>query len=246
MRRRRQANAPRRPAGWINVLLILLSLSPLALGEAYLRSIGYGYDHRLLRPADGGDRVELNVEAYRRYFPANELVSKSRIPNLFKRDVSFGKRKAANVFRVFCFGGSTTAGDFAHRNFPELLGEMLSRVVRGRDIEVINLGITTINSYQVAEFVAEAVEFDPDLFVVYTGHNEIYGPLGVASSAPGSASYWLTSAFLLLQQFKVFQLLQQLFIDLTDRTSDEDKTDSLFRTMVESPLAPASPLRATS
>ena len=47
-----------------------------------------------------------------------------------------------------------------------------------RDVEVVNLGITSIASFAVAQVVEDALVLSPDLVVVYTGHNEFYGLYG--------------------------------------------------------------------
>ena len=49
---------------------------------------------------------------------------------------------------------------------------------RSREVEVVNLGITSIASFAVAQVVEDALVLSPDLVVVYTGHNEFYGLYG--------------------------------------------------------------------
>jgi hypothetical protein len=166
----------------INLLLICLSLSPLAVFELYLRARDHGYVDRLFLLNNEAGRYELNREIYQKYFPVDPLVKNSNIPKLFK-ERSFKAIKSDNDFRIFCLGGSTTVGDVSSNRFPDLLSKILERSGVNRDVEVINLGITTINSYQVADFVAEIINYEPDLLILYMGHNEIYGPLGVASGS---------------------------------------------------------------
>lgn len=227
----------------INLLLVCLSLSPLAVLELYLRSIDYGYVDKLFILNKDTAKYELNSPLYQKYFPVDPLVKKSRISSLFKIKRSFNAKKGDNEFRIFCLGGSTTEGAFSDANFPELLSELLSRSEVNRNVEVINLGVTTLNSYQVADFVSEIVDYKPDLLIVYTGHNEIYGPLGVASSSQIGSSYKLTTTVLYLQRFKLFQLLQNVYLSLLDIDTDEDRTGALFQVMAKSEVPPHSPLR---
>ena len=56
---------------------------------------------------------------------------------------------------------------------------MLQDALPDRTVEVFNLGITSIASFAVAQVVADALVLEPDLVVVYTGHNEFYGIYGV-------------------------------------------------------------------
>jgi tetratricopeptide (TPR) repeat protein len=187
----------------------------------------------------------LNRQLYQKYFPSDPLVENSRLPELLP-EMSFAAQKDADVFRIFCLGGSTTRGDFSDNRFPDLLSEMLSQSGVGKKVEVFNLGITTFNSYQVADFVEEIVDYAPDLLIIYMGHNEIYGPLGVASSSQISSSYQLTKTVLLLQRFKTFQLLQNQYLKLLDIDTEEDRQGTLFKVMAKSRVEPFSSLKEKS
>lgn len=95
----------------------------------------------------------------------------------------FAAEKPANGVRIFVLGESTTAGFpySAQGSFANLLRLRLEPHLAGRPLEVVNCGITALNSYAVAEFVEELAPHEPDLYVVYLGHNEFYGALGPAS-----------------------------------------------------------------
>ena len=86
----------------------------------------------------------------------------------------FPKHKPDDVTRVFCLGGSTTFGrPFDDRtSFVGWLRELLPLVENGRNWEVINAGGISYASYRVAAVMDELVKYSPDLFVIYTGHNE--------------------------------------------------------------------------
>ena len=230
---------------FINLLLVFLSLTPLVVLEIYLRVIDYGYEDRLFVLDQAAGDYVLNRPLYQKYFPADPLVKNSRLPELLP-ETSFAAKKGEGVFRVFCLGGSTTRGDFSDNRFPDLLAEMLVRSEVDKKVEVFNLGITTFNSYQVADFVAELVDYAPDLFIIYMGHNEIYGPLGVASSSQISSLYLLTDTVLYLQRFKTFQLLQNYYLKLQDIDRDAERQGALFKMIAKSSVEPFSPLREKS
>jgi tetratricopeptide (TPR) repeat protein len=80
-----------------------------------------------------------------------------------------------------------------------------------RSIEVINLGLTATNSYTVNDLAAEVVALEPDLLLVYDGHNEFYGALGAASQESGGGARWLIKAYLRLVHFRTFLLLRDLY-----------------------------------
>ena len=86
----------------------------------------------------------------------------------------FPVRKPNGAYRIFCVGGSTTYGrpygDVT--SFCGWLREFLTAAEPERRWEVINAGGISYASYRVAVLMEELVRYDPDLFVVYSGHNE--------------------------------------------------------------------------
>ena len=86
----------------------------------------------------------------------------------------FPVEKASGVTRIFCLGGSTTYGrPYDDRtSFCGWLREFLPAVEPGREWEVINAGGISYASYRVERLMEELVDYEPDLFVIYTGHNE--------------------------------------------------------------------------
>ena len=86
----------------------------------------------------------------------------------------FPRRKPPGTYRIFCLGGSTTYGrpydDVT--SFPGWLRELLPVADPTKKWEVINAGGISYASYRVAAVMEEVAQFQPDLFIVYTGHNE--------------------------------------------------------------------------
>jgi len=76
--------------------------------------------------------------------------------------------------RIFCVGGSTTFGRPYDdtTSFCGWLRELLSVADPSRDWEVINAGGVSYASYRVALLMEELIDYEPDIFVVYSGHNE--------------------------------------------------------------------------
>ncbi len=86
----------------------------------------------------------------------------------------FPREKAPGTRRVFCLGGSTTYGhpyDDAV-SFSAWLRELLPSATNNTRWEVINCGGISYASYRVAALMEELTAYEPDLFIVYTGHNE--------------------------------------------------------------------------
>jgi len=87
---------------------------------------------------------------------------------------SFPANKPGGVTRVFCIGGSTTYGrPYDDRtSFCGWLRLFLPAVDPTRSWEVINAGGISYASYRVARLMEELEDYEPDLFIVYSGHNE--------------------------------------------------------------------------
>jgi len=86
----------------------------------------------------------------------------------------FLKQKPPGARRVFCMGGSTTFGRpyDDHTSFAGWLRELLPELCPKAAWEVINAGGISYASYRVAALIKELARYEPDLFIVYTGHNE--------------------------------------------------------------------------
>jgi lysophospholipase L1-like esterase len=91
------------------------------------------------------------------------------------RPARFSARKPEGGLRVFALGGSTTFGLYvgSEQAFPAQLEGRLRARFPDREVEVINLGCPGWASDRVANVLDAVLEFEPDLVLVYTGHNEM-------------------------------------------------------------------------
>ncbi|MCB9504415.1 MAG: hypothetical protein H6696_21015, partial [Deferribacteres bacterium] len=125
---------------------------------------------------------------------------------------TFSVHKTASTFRIFCLGGSTTAGfPFdCQVSFPQQLRYILQHSYPRYRFEVINLGISAVNSYTVVDLLPDILDLQPDLILIYMGHNEFYGAYGSASSfaLPGSDQF--IRLYLNLQKLHTTQLLKRV------------------------------------
>lgn len=93
--------------------------------------------------------------------------------NLFNHQ-QFPADKAKGVCRIFCMGGSTTYGRPYDdtTSFAGWLREFLPTADPSHTWEVVNAGGISYASYRVAMLMEELTQYEPDLFIVYCGHNE--------------------------------------------------------------------------
>jgi tetratricopeptide (TPR) repeat protein len=87
---------------------------------------------------------------------------------------SFRRDKPPGGYRVFCLGGSTTYGRpyDDKTSFAGFLRAFLPEMDPSRKWEVVNAGGISYASYRIELLTRELAQYQPDLFVIYTGHNE--------------------------------------------------------------------------
>ena len=159
---------------------MLAPLLVLGLAEITLRGLGYGGYQSIIReigPTPQGTLVITEQAGPRGFFFAN------RERPGYNEQYSFYAPKPDDTVRVVLVGGSAIKGFPQTRVFAvsSFLQEMLSDCWPDRSVEVINLGTTAVASFPVTRFLNQVLDYEPDLVVVYTGHNEFYGAYGVAS-----------------------------------------------------------------
>jgi len=107
--------------------------------------------------------------------PAGEarmVTAKNKLKHFNQQE--FAREKAAGTRRIFCVGGSTTFGRPYKdaTSFCGWLAEMLPEADPSHPWELVNAGGISYASYRVARVMEELADFEPDLFIVYTGQNE--------------------------------------------------------------------------
>ncbi|MBN1479648.1 tetratricopeptide repeat protein [candidate division KSB1 bacterium] len=124
----------------------------------------------------------------------------------------FLKEKPENGYRIFALGGSTTAGFPYGYNlmFPRILNYRLSEIFPEHHIEVVNTAMSAVNSYTLYDFMDEILAQKPDAVLIYAGHNEFYGALGVGSLESLGRNPKLIYLYLKLQRLKIFLLVRNV------------------------------------
>jgi lysophospholipase L1-like esterase len=191
---------------WLfRTIAIALPFALLLLLEGALRLFHYGYDTSLFIEAPGNsDYLVFNPAASRRYFTDQlNATTGNREP--------FRKVKEPGTMRLFVLGESTTIGYpyFHNGSFHRWLQYRLMREFPDKKMEIINISLTAVNSYTVLGFARELIHYEPDAVLIYAGHNEYYGALGVGSTNKLGGNPVLVNTLLWLRQFRVVQLFAQ-------------------------------------
>ncbi len=188
------------------VVAVLLPFVVLATLELALRLTGVAAREPLFVPVEGFEdwRVQ-NERVAARYFPAD-----SRLPTGLS-DVFRPGAPADSTLRIVVQGGSSAAGYpyFYGAAFSRMLELLLENAVPAGRVEVINTGLSAVNSYTLLDFAPEIVALRPHAVLIYAGHNEFYGVLGVGSSQTLGRSPALVNLYLDLQRLRSVRLLER-------------------------------------
>jgi len=154
--------------------LVVVPLLLLVTIEIGLRLAGYGFDPALFKKITiGGEPYYVNNESFSlRFFP----------PQLARGlgPIRMPTHKAAGTYRIL--GESAAVGDpepayGAGRYLEALLGERYP----GTHFEIINTGITAIDSHVILPIARDCARHEGDLWIIYMGNNEMVGPFGAAT-----------------------------------------------------------------
>ncbi len=212
---------------------LVLFMSPLVfllLLETSLRITNYGGDLNSFVPADFDDSymmISRGVGA--RYFPA-KAVNPAASYNVFL------KEKPANAYRIFVLGGSSAAG------YPYLFNGAFSQMLKTRledffpenKIEMVNVAMPAVNSFTLLDLAEDIIEWQPDAFLIYAGHNEFYGALGVGSTESIGYSRTIIKFYLKIQGYRCMVLVRDLIHLLSERfASSNNEPLGSDRTLME-------------
>jgi hypothetical protein len=197
---------------WLfRLILCLIPLAFFALLELGLRVAGFGHSYPLFiaDPSQPGYKL-VNPDVIKRYFPKPEMAPPVNIESIY-----FTENKRPDALRIVVQGESSAAG------YPYGLGASLAGMLQqrlqnqypNRYVEVIQTSMAAVNSYTLLDFSDEILAIKPDAVVIYAGHNEYLGIMGVGSAFANHARA-ATLLMLKLKDLRIYQLLQRIYVGL--------------------------------
>ncbi len=162
--------------------LILVPILLLGVTEGALRLFDVGFSTSLTVPCTMQGRP---ASCYNLFFPAPFFP-----PGMIKTPQAYGVpvEKPSGTFRIFVLGESAAMGDPDPAfGFSRYLEVMLQERFRSMKFEVVNTGSVAINSHVLLPIAKGLAEQRPDLFIIYSGNNEVVGPYGPGTALASSA-----------------------------------------------------------
>ena len=215
-----QPESKKKTPVWFYLILVLIPILFFILLEFSLRIFNYGMNNEQWHTISL-DKYIINPDIAKRYFFTTQ-----NVPYTIQ-DI-FDKVKKKNAYRIFILGESSAAGYpfMPLGSFSRYLRQRLELVYPDLKIEVVNIGMTAINSYTIRDLFPGVLDQKPDAVLIYTGHNEYYGALGVGSVESFGSSRFLVNSALYLNQYKTFELLRNIYKNVAGWFASKSKKSS--------------------
>ena len=185
---------------------IAIPILVLVAIEIGLRAFNVGYSTDLTQPCTIHGQP---AACYNLFFPAPFFP-----PGMIKTPEAYAipAAKPAGTFRILVLGESAAMGDpdpaYAFSRYLEV---MLRQQFPQMKFEVVNTGSVAINSHVLLPIAKGLAEQRPDVFIIYSGNNEVVGPYGPGTALTSSAmSLPVIRANIFLRSTRIGQLLTQL------------------------------------
>lgn len=198
-----------RGAGYWTPRIVTGILAPLILLgaiEGGLRLFGVGYPTSLTTSCTVHGKP---AACYNLFFPAPFFP-----PGMIKTPQAYAipSEKAPGTFRIFVLGESAAMGDpDPAYGFSRYLEVMLRERFPAIKFEVVNTGSVAINSHVLLPIAKGLAKEHPDLFIIYSGNNEVVGPYGPGTALTSSAmSLPVIRASIIARSTRIGQVVTKL------------------------------------
>jgi len=206
---------------FFTLFTLVFPFAVLFLLESSLRVFVPSLDSPLVRQAtvDTMRMLQVNRAFLEKYFPANAPLLPELKPTLIS------ETRGKGSFRVFCLGESSMFGTpyEISATIPALVRKQLRHIFPGRDIEVVNLGASAINSNVIADMSGALAALRPDVVLLYLGHNEFYGPDGVGAPWIEKRFPFLTPLKYRARSLRIVRLMQRGLASIGRGTPDGER-----------------------
>lgn len=98
---------------------------------------------------------------------------------------SFSPNKQTNTFRVFLIGEASLSGwpYSEEHSIKNKLDRLFADEIADKKVELISISYAGFNTSQAVDLIPQLFQFNPDLIIIYSGHNEFYGYEGYSAIA---------------------------------------------------------------
>jgi len=185
---------------------VLVPVVLVLILEGALRVFGVGFSTDVTTACTLGGKP---ASCYNLFFPAPFFP-----PGMIKTPQAYAipTEKPKGTYRIFVLGESAAMGDpdpaYA---FSRYLDVMLRQRYPEMKFEVVNTGSVAINSHVLLPIAEGLAKQRPDLFIIYSGNNEVVGPYGPGTAlTSGGMSMPVIRSTIFFRSTRIGQLLTKL------------------------------------
>jgi len=202
---------PELPRGWRYwspriAAIVLMPVLLIGATDGVLRLLDIGFPTDATVPCTLKGR---GASCYNLFFPALFFP-----PGMIKTPQAYAipAEKPARTYRIFVLGESAAMGDpdpaYAFSRYLEV---MLRKRYPSTNFEVVNTGSVAVNSHVLLPLTRGLAKQRPDLFIIYSGNNEVVGPYGPGTALTSSGmSLPVIRTSIFFRSTRVGQLLTKL------------------------------------
>src|SRR5579862_1785530 len=193
---------------WVPRIAMAVLLPVLLIGvlEGILRLFDVGFPTDATVPCTLKGRP---AACYNLFFPAPFFP-----PGMIKTPQAYAipATKPVGTYRIFVLGESAAMGDpdpaYAFSRYLEV---MLRKNYPATNFEVVNTGSVAVNSHVILPLARGLAKQKPDLFIIYSGNNEVVGPYGPGTALTSSGmALSVIRASIFARSSRVGQLLTKV------------------------------------
>src|SRR5664279_5548632 len=185
---------------------IVVTILLVGIVELVLRFSGVGFSTELLVPCTLKGQP---AACYNLFFPAPFFP-----PGMIKTPQAYAipATKPQGTFRIFVLGESAAMGDpdpaYAFSRYLEV---MLRERFPTMKFEIVNTGSVAINSHVLLPIARDLARQRPDVFIIYSGNNEVVGPFGPGTALTASGmNLTVIRSSIFLRSTRIGQLVTKL------------------------------------
>ena len=204
------------------LIYVILIISFFVFLEILLRIFNYGLDFSPFLKHKTLEKYYFTNSSYtNKYYPPEKNVFLEKDDEEYKGCNLFLRKKPDNIVRGFVVGGSTAQGFpySSNHSFGKMIESSLNYSQNKYKFEILNLSFIAMSSYYVYDTMKNLKKYEPDFFIIYSGHNEYYGSI----SATTSKFHIFRKLYIFLRNFKVVQLIQNISVKIGKKQLNENK-----------------------
>lgn len=200
-----------------NMLLVVISLTIAVISVEFFLRI-----QAKPKSSDFSNGNIQDTELYYRLQPNFKTADGVYFYNEYgMRNVAISKKKPKNVFRILCFGGSTTFGTGVSntQTWPTILQSLLRAGIdtEGNVIEVLNVGMCGyLSDHSLYRLEHELLEFSPNVVIVMDGLNDVATAIESTPTSrarrPPLYTHQTSVTLSLLQKTMVYKYIDKAFV----------------------------------